>query len=97
MLKSDLEIAPVFHRLPDRIWRPRADLLLALVHYRVMRMRLKTSGSSASPKTALEMLRRIQKPAPPSASDAYRHQQDHPGTTICFCGDEPSRSRINGL
>ena len=34
---------------------------LALVLYRVMRMRLKASGSSASPKTALEMLRRIQK------------------------------------
>jgi hypothetical protein len=31
------------------------------VLYRVMRMRLKASGSSASPKTALEMLRRIQK------------------------------------
>ena len=34
---------------------------LALVLYRVMRMRLKANGSSTSPKTALELLARIQK------------------------------------
>ena len=61
VLKSDLEIAPVFHRLPDRIRAHALICFLALVLYRVMRMRLKASGSSASPKTALEMLRRIQK------------------------------------
>ena len=61
VLKSDLEIAPVFHRLPDRIRAHALICFLALVLYRVMRMRLKASGSSVSPKTALELLGRIQK------------------------------------
>jgi len=60
VLKSDLEIAPVYHRLPDRIRAHALICFLALVLYRVMRMRLKAHGSSASPKTALELLRRIQ-------------------------------------
>lgn len=60
VLKSDLEIAPVFHRLPNRIRAHALICFLALVLYRVMRMRLKASGSSTSPKTALEILRRIQ-------------------------------------
>ena len=34
---------------------------LALVLYRVMRMRLKAGGHSASPRTALDLLARIQK------------------------------------
>ena len=33
---------------------------LALVLYRVMRMRLKTKGHSASPRSALDLLARIQ-------------------------------------
>jgi len=61
VLKSDLEIAPVFHRLPERIRAHALICFLALVLYRVMRMRLKASGNSASPKTALELLGRIQK------------------------------------
>ena len=60
VLKSDLEIAPVYHRLPDRIRAHALICFLALVLYRVMRMRLKAHGSTASPKTALELLRRIQ-------------------------------------
>ena len=60
VLKSDLEIAPVFHRLPDRIRAHALICFLALVLYRVMRMRLKASGNNHSPKTALEILRRIQ-------------------------------------
>jgi transposase len=60
VLKSDLEIAPVFHRLPDRIRAHALICFLALVMYRVMRMRLKASGSERSPKTTLEILRRIQ-------------------------------------
>ncbi len=35
--------------------------LLALVLYRVMHMRLKAKGHSASPRTALDLLARIQK------------------------------------
>jgi transposase len=60
VLKSDLEIAPVFHRLPDRIRAHALICFLALVLYRVMRLRRKANGHSASPKTALEILRRLQ-------------------------------------
>jgi transposase len=60
VLKSDLEIAPVFHRLPDRIRAHSLICFMALVIYRVMRMRLKEHGSLLSPKTALEILSRIQ-------------------------------------
>lgn len=60
VLKSDLEIAPVYHRLPERIRAHALICFMALVLYRVMRMRLKEHGSKASPKTALELLRRIQ-------------------------------------
>lgn len=60
VLKSDLAIAPVYHRLPDRIRAHALICFLALLLYRVMRMRLKQHGSVHSPKTALELLRRIQ-------------------------------------
>jgi hypothetical protein len=61
VLKSDIEIAPVHHRLPDRIRAHALICFLALVLYRVMRMRLKAKGCSASPRSALDMLARIQK------------------------------------
>lgn len=60
VLKSDLEIAPVFHRLPERIRAHALICFLARVLYRVMRMRLKAHGSARSPKSTLEILRRIQ-------------------------------------
>jgi transposase len=61
VLKNDIDIAPVFHRLPDRIRAHALICFLALVLYRVMRMRLKAHGSAHSPKTTLELLRRLQK------------------------------------
>jgi transposase len=61
VLKSDIEIAPVHHRLPDRIRAHAMICFLALVLYRVMRMRLKAGGHSGSPRTALDLLARIQK------------------------------------
>lgn len=61
VLKSDIEIAPVHHRLPDRIRAHALICFLALVLYRVMRMRLKAKGHSASPRAALDLLARIQK------------------------------------
>ena len=61
VLKSDIEIAPVHHRLPDRIRAHALICFLALTLYRVMRMRLKAKGHSASPRTALDILARIQK------------------------------------
>ena len=60
VLKSDIEIAPVHHRLPDRIRAHALICFLALVLYRVMRMRLKAKGHAASPRTALDLLARIQ-------------------------------------
>ena len=61
VLKSNIEIAPVHHRLPDRIRAHALICFLALVLYRVMRMRLRAKGHSASPRTALDLLARIQK------------------------------------
>ncbi|MDU9005711.1 IS1634 family transposase [Sedimentitalea todarodis] len=60
VLKSDIEIAPVHHRLPDRIRAHAMICFLALVLYRVMRMRLKAKGHRVSPRTALDLLERIQ-------------------------------------
>ena len=60
MLKSEIEIAPVFHRLPERIRAHALICFLALVLYRVLRMRLKAKGSPHSPERALEIARRIQ-------------------------------------
>ncbi len=61
VLKSDIAIAPVHHRLPDRIRAHALICFLALVLYRVIRMRLKAKGHSASPRTALDLLARIQR------------------------------------
>lgn len=61
VLKNDIDIAPVYHRLPDRIRAHALICFLALLLYRVMRMRLKQHGSAHSPKTAMAILRRIQK------------------------------------
>jgi len=61
VLQSDIEIAPMHHRFPDRIRAHAMICFLALVLHRVMRMRLEASGHDASPRTALELLSRIQK------------------------------------
>ncbi len=61
VLKSDIEIAPVYHRLPDRIRAHALICFLALIVHRVMRMRMKANGSPYSPQRALELLSRIQK------------------------------------
>ena len=60
VLKSEIEIAPVFHRLPNRIRAHALICFLALVLYRVLRMRLKAKDSHLSPERALEIVRRIQ-------------------------------------
>lgn len=59
-LKSDIEIGPVYHRLPERIRAHAMICFIALVLHRVMRMRLKAADSPHSPMRALEQLRRIQ-------------------------------------
>jgi hypothetical protein len=60
VLKSEIEIGPVRHRLADRIRAHATICFLALLLYRVMRMRLKSAGSELSPERALESIRRIQ-------------------------------------
>ncbi len=59
VLKSDIEIGPVYHRLPQRIRAHSLMCFIALILYRVMRMRLKASGREESPSRLLEQLRRI--------------------------------------
>jgi len=61
VLKSEIEIAPVFHRLPERIRAHASICFMALILYRVMRQRLKAAGHAASPDTMLAQLRRIQR------------------------------------
>lgn len=60
VLKSEIEIAPVYHRLPERIRAHATLCFMALILYRVMRQRLRASASALSPERALEKLRRIQ-------------------------------------
>ena len=60
VLKSEIEIAPVFHRLPERIKAHASLCFMALIVYRVMRQRLRLAGNQLSPEAALDRLRRIQ-------------------------------------
>ena len=60
VLKSELEIGPMYHRLPDRIRAHAAICFMALILYRVMRSRLHASDTELSPERALSKLRRIQ-------------------------------------
>jgi hypothetical protein len=61
VLKSEIEIAPVFHRLPQRIKAHASICFMALILHRVMRQRLKLAGSPLCPEAALAELRRIQR------------------------------------
>lgn len=61
VLKSEIEIAPVYHRLLERIRAHASLCFMALIVYRVMRQRLKLAGSALSPEAALANLRRIQR------------------------------------
>ncbi|MFC3669791.1 IS1634 family transposase, partial [Uliginosibacterium paludis] len=60
VLKSEIEIGPVYHRLPDRIRAHAMICFMALILYRVMRSRLAASQTGLSPERALALLRRIQ-------------------------------------
>ena len=60
VLKSDIEIARIYRRLPVRIRAHDLICFLALLRHRVMRQRLKAHRSAHSPSTALNLLRRIQ-------------------------------------
>lgn len=59
VLKSEIEIAPVYHRLPQRIRAHAMICFMALILYRVMRTRLKMAKSNLSPERALAQLKAI--------------------------------------
>ena len=60
VLKSEIEIGPVFHRLPERIKAHAAICFIALILYRVMRQRLSGTDAHLSPERALEELQKLQ-------------------------------------
>lgn len=60
VLKSEIEIGPVYHRLPERIRAHASICLMALILHRVMRSRLKAADAGYTPERALEQLQRIQ-------------------------------------
>ena len=60
VLKSELEIGPVYHRLPERIRAHAAICFMALVLHRVMRLRLRAANTDITPERALQSLKRIQ-------------------------------------
>ena len=84
VLKSEIEIALVFHRLPERIRAHASICFMALVLHRVMRQRLKLAGSALSPEAALHQMRQFQRHrvridgAEPIAgiSTLHQHQAD---------------------
>jgi transposase len=59
VLKSEIELAPVYHRLPQRIRAHAMICFMALILYRVMRQRLNMAQSTLSPERALAQLKRI--------------------------------------
>ena len=60
VLKSELEIGPVYHRLPERIRAHASICFMALILHRVMRMRLRDANRGISPESALQALEQIQ-------------------------------------
>lgn len=60
VLKSEIEIGPVYHRLPERIRAHASICFMALILHRIIRSRLRAAGTGLSPERALEQLHRIQ-------------------------------------
>ena len=63
VLKSDIEIAPMHHRIELRIWAHALICFLALLMHRLLRLKLKRAESEFSPSRALAELRGIQRHA----------------------------------
>lgn len=82
VLKSELEIGPIYHRLPERIRAHAAICFMALILHRVMRQRLREANTGISPERALQALKRIQhlrvsiNAAEPLAAVSSMTQQD---------------------
>ena len=60
VLKSEIEIGPVYHRLPERIRAHAQICFMALILHRVMRTRLHSAHTGLSPECALVHLTRVQ-------------------------------------
>ena len=60
VLKSEIEIGPVFHRLPERIKAHASICFIALILYRIMRQRLHAADSELSPERAMAELQKLQ-------------------------------------
>ena len=56
VLKSEIEIGPVYHRLPERIRAHASICFMALILHRVMRSRLKAADAGYTLERALEQL-----------------------------------------
>jgi len=61
VLKDEIEIGPIYHRLPKRIRAHATICFIVLILHRIIRQRLKAAGSPLSPRRALQMLAAIQK------------------------------------
>jgi transposase len=61
IMKNQLDLGPVYHRLPDRIRAHTFICFLALVIQRVLRHRLRTSALDLSPEEMLYRLRTVQR------------------------------------
>ena len=59
-IEIEIEIGPIYHRLPERIRAHAAICFMALILYRIMRTRLHASDTALSPERALAKLRCIQ-------------------------------------
>ncbi|NOZ95393.1 MAG: IS1634 family transposase [Acidobacteria bacterium] len=92
VLKSEIEIAPVHHRLPERIRAHTLICFLALVIHRVMRWRIKENQLPLSPEYVLEKLKTVQhhrvRLATARSSAASRRPPQNRGAS-----SRPSRSR----
>ena len=60
VLKSELEIGPCYHRLPERIRAHAAICFMALILHRIMRSRLRAANTGLSTERAIAQLQRIQ-------------------------------------
>ena len=63
--KTEIEIGPVVHRLPERIRAHASICFMALILHRVMRSRLKAADAGYTPERALEQRRRSMNPTLP--------------------------------
>ena len=60
VLKSELGIGPVYHRLPERVQAHASICFMALILHRMMRMRFHAGQTGLTPGQALQSLKRIQ-------------------------------------